>query len=107
MLQQIWSTVGHEHENISAIWPGSMVLTKHTVPAIVTPLYRNGNVLDYLGRHPNVDPLKIVSQAASALAYIHSKGVMHGNFCPVSLFLESVLHEAPNLNLAGKHLHHR
>ena len=53
------------------------------VPAIVSPYHRNGNVFEYLGRCPSIDRLELVCQAASALTYIHLKGVIHGNICPV------------------------
>lgn len=83
-LQEGWSTVGY-HEYISPIWSASLTLENFVVPAIATPHYPNGNVLDYLGRYPSANRLNIVRQATSALAHIHSKGVVHGNFCPVSL----------------------
>jgi hypothetical protein len=58
-------------------------LAEHMVPAIVSPYHRNGNVLEYLGRCPSIDRLDLVCQTASALTYIHLKGVIHGNICPV------------------------
>jgi serine/threonine protein kinase len=82
-LQNDWSTVGHEHEHISPTWPGSLVLAGFTVPAVVTPYHSNGNILEYSGRHPSVDRLNLVCQAASALVHIHSKGIVHGNISPV------------------------
>ena len=82
-LQEGWSTVGHDHEHISPAWPGSLTLAGYTVPTIVGPYYRNGNVLGYLDRCPGVDRLDLVCQAASALTYIQLKGAIHGNVCPV------------------------
>jgi serine/threonine protein kinase len=84
-LQITWSTVGHEHEYISPTWPATVTSEGSGVPAIATPYHRNGNVLEYLHRHCGADRLNIVCQTASALAYIHSKNVIHGNVCPVSL----------------------
>ena len=84
-LQTAWSTVGYDHEHISPTWPATVTSAGFVVPAITTPYYRNGNVLQYVGRNPNVDRLDIAFQAACALAYIHSKGVIHGNVCPVRL----------------------
>ena len=106
-LQQRWSTVGHDHENISPIWPGSLTLAGYTVPAIVSPYHHNGNVLEYLGRCPSINRLGLVCQAASALTYIHLKGVIHGNICPVRRMRDITLR--PMLTkfiLEGKHLHH-
>ena len=84
-LQEGWSTVGHDHKHISHTWTASLALAGHTMPAIVTPYHNNGNVLNYLSRRSSVDRLDLVRQVASALAYIHLKGVVHGNVCPVSL----------------------
>jgi serine/threonine protein kinase len=83
-LETIWLTIGHHHEYISPTWPAT-VSVGFTVPAIVTPYYRNGTVLEYVQLHRRADRLDIVRQTSSALAYIHSKGVVHGNICPVSL----------------------
>jgi len=80
ILRENWSTVGHDH--ISPIWPASVALARFTLPAIATPYYRNGNIFDYVCRNPSADCLEIVCQTASALAYIHSKGLLHGNICP-------------------------
>jgi hypothetical protein len=105
-LQEGWSTVGHDHEHISPAWPASLTLAGHTVPAIVSPYHRYGDVLKYLGRHPNINRLDLVCQAASALTYIHLKGVIHGNVCPVrrvqDITLRSML---TKFILEGKHLH--
>jgi len=82
VLQESWSTIVHEHAHISPVWPASVALEGFTLHAIAAPYYDNGNVFDYLCRHPSTDRLNIVCQAASALAFIHSKDVVHGNICP-------------------------
>jgi hypothetical protein len=106
-LQQRWSTVGHDHENISPTWPGSLTLAEHMVPAIVSPYHRNGNVLEYVGRRPSIDRLDLVCQAASALTYIHLKDVIHGNICPVRRIRDIALRPTlTKFTLEGKHLHH-
>ena len=76
-------TIGQDHAHIPPTWPGSLTLAGYAVPAIVTPYHHNGNVLEYLGRRPSIDRLDLACQAASALTYIHLKGVTHGNICPV------------------------
>ena len=89
-LEKIWSTVGYRHEYISPTWPASLSSAGSTTSAIVTPYYRNGSILEYAHRNPSHDYFHIVLQLASVLAYIHSKGVVHGNVCPVSSDSSSV-----------------
>jgi len=84
MLQDHWSGVGYDNIYISPTWTASVATAGYTVPALATPFYRNGNVFDYVRHHPGADRLDLLCQAASALAHIHSKGVVHGNICPVS-----------------------
>jgi hypothetical protein len=84
MLQECWSAIGYDHKHISPIWPASVAATGHTVPAIATPYYCNGNIVNYIRFHPSADCLDLVHQTASALVHIHSKDVIHGDICPVS-----------------------
>jgi serine/threonine protein kinase len=109
MLQVRWLTVGYDHDYISPTWSVSVNVRGLDVPAIVTPYYRNGNALEYLLLHPSTDCLDIIYQAASALAYIHSKGVVHGNVCPVSFVwtIGPYSGMAINLDTIGQYLHHR
>jgi serine/threonine protein kinase len=86
MLQDRESAVGYTHKYISPIWSASIAMGGHTVPAIATPCYCNGNIIDYVRFHPNADCLELVWQTASALAHIHSKDIVHGDICPVSFF---------------------
>jgi serine/threonine protein kinase len=87
MLQDRESAVGYAHEYISPIWSASVAMAGRTVPAIATPYYGNGNINSYVRLHPSADRLDLVHQAASALAHIHSKGIVHGNMYPVSFCL--------------------
>ena len=111
ILQDHWSGVGYDHMYISPTWTASLTKAGHTVPALATPFYRNGNIFDYVRLYPNADRLNLVCQAASALAHIHSKGVVHGNICPVSFtfavllvswFRSDMLTHMTNV---GKHVH--
>lgn len=45
----------------------------------------NGNVLEYVHLHPEVNIYDLVRQMAVALAYAHASGMEHANFCPVCL----------------------
>ncbi|KIM85831.1 hypothetical protein PILCRDRAFT_817062 [Piloderma croceum F 1598] len=81
-LEDRWSIVGYDHRYISPTWSASVTRAGHTIPAIATPYYRNGNIFDYIRLHPSVDRLDIMYQASSAFTHIHLKNVVHGNICP-------------------------
>jgi hypothetical protein len=87
MLQDRESAVGYTHEYISPIWSASVAMAGHTVPAIATPYYCNGNINSYVHLYPSADRFELVCQAATALAHIHSKDIVHGDICPVSFYL--------------------
>jgi serine/threonine protein kinase len=84
ILDKSWITIGHHHENISPTWAASMEVSGLIIPAVTTPYYCNGNILDYVCHNPRAEKFDLVCQVISALAYIHSKGTVHGNICPVS-----------------------
>jgi serine/threonine protein kinase len=84
MLQERESAVDYDHKYISPIWPASIAMAGHTVPAIATPYYCNSNIINYVRVHPSADLLDLVHQTASALVHIHSKDIVHGDICPVS-----------------------
>jgi serine/threonine protein kinase len=84
MLQDRESAVGYDHKYLSPSWSASIVMAGHTVPAIATPYYGNGNIINYVRLHPSADCFKLVHQTASALVHIHSKNIVHGDVCPVS-----------------------
>lgn len=110
MLQEWWLAVGYTHKYISPIWPTSVAMAGHTVPAIAVPYYGNGNIVNYLHLHPSAERLDLVRQTASALVHIHSKDVVHGNICPVSFCLGRPWILSPlliTIGLAGEYMHRR
>jgi hypothetical protein len=72
------------------------------------PWFDNGNVIDFIRQHPDIEKLSIVRlvplsmidiyltlsvqvrQLVSAVAYIHSTEQIHGNIVPVCLQLISI-----------------
>ena len=87
MLQECGSAVSYDHEHISPIWSASVATAGYTVPAIASPYYGNGNIINYVRFHPSADRLELLCQTASALVHIDSKDIVHGNICPVSFCL--------------------
>ncbi|KIM81277.1 hypothetical protein PILCRDRAFT_821747 [Piloderma croceum F 1598] len=80
MLQDRESAVGYDHKYISPIWSAG-----NTVPAIATPYYGNGNIVNYVRFHPSTDRFELVRQTASALVHVHSKDIVHGDMCPENI----------------------
>ncbi|KIM81282.1 hypothetical protein PILCRDRAFT_8950 [Piloderma croceum F 1598] len=85
MLQERESAVGYDHKHISPIWLAPVVMAGGTVPAIATPYYCNGNIINYVRLHPRVDCLELACQTSSALAHIHSRDIVHGDICPENI----------------------
>lgn len=48
-------------------------------PAMISPLYDNGDVIRYLNNNPQADRLAIIIGVAHGLQYLHAKGVVHGD----------------------------
>ncbi|KAF7967351.1 hypothetical protein HWV62_34655 [Athelia sp. TMB] len=51
------------------------------VVSVVMPLCPEGNINDYIRDHPHANKLGLLSQVASGVAYLHSRGVVHGKIC--------------------------
>jgi hypothetical protein len=95
------------HPNICPNW--QLTSFDESIPAIATPMFNNGNVLDFTRQHPSFGKLAIVrllplgvvnihvtlsiqvQQVASAVTYIHAKDIVHGNIIPVCISFTSVM----------------
>jgi serine/threonine protein kinase len=81
-----------------------------SAPCLVSPYYRNGNIISYLKKQPTVDKLALVSymiksiegipysissqlaQVASGLSYLHGVSVVHGELKGVSISAEPYIY---------------
>ncbi|KAF8906062.1 hypothetical protein CPB84DRAFT_1844704 [Gymnopilus junonius] len=45
----------------------------------VSPWMDNGTVVDYVKKSPSADRMKLLTDAASGLEYLHKKGIVHGD----------------------------
>ncbi|KAG9047172.1 hypothetical protein FS837_002864 [Tulasnella sp. UAMH 9824] len=63
-------------------------------PCIISPWCKNGNVADYIVRHPEVDRIQLVSEVASGLAYLHNRvpPVVHGDMKPDNVLINDTGH---------------
>jgi len=46
---------------------------------MVSPWLENGDVLDYIKKHPDANILDLIRGAAEGMKYLHSENVIHGN----------------------------
>ncbi|KAG8898435.1 hypothetical protein FRB99_007440 [Tulasnella sp. 403] len=46
---------------------------------LLSPWMENGSLRFYLPRHPDADRPRFILQTASALVYLHERGIIHGN----------------------------
>ncbi|KAG8882524.1 hypothetical protein FRB97_008150 [Tulasnella sp. 331] len=60
-------------------------------PLLITPYYENGNLDQYLRKHPTASKLKLLLQTASGLLYLHtlSPVAVHGNIHPENVLVNS------------------
>ena len=99
LAEHKWSTLNHP--NICHIW--SLTSSNQPTTAVAMSWFGNGNIVNFMQQHQRIDKLLIVcpvislwkivfwsswdqiKQVASAIAYIHAVGEVHGNIVPVCL----------------------
>jgi len=72
----VWSALRHPH---IAQFLGISFGFIGPSPSLVSPYYRHGNIINYLKSHPNANKSALVSQSVSALSYLHSCYIVHGD----------------------------
>ncbi|KAF8163016.1 ras guanine nucleotide exchange factor domain-containing protein [Crassisporium funariophilum] len=70
----IWREV--EHPNIVPLYG---IIYKDDDLYSVSPWMDNGTAIAYVKKYPTVDRLKILTEAAYGLEYLHSQGIVHGD----------------------------
>ncbi|KAF9449953.1 kinase-like protein [Macrolepiota fuliginosa MF-IS2] len=77
LLRVIRTWSGLDHRNILRCYGFITDIGVHIT--IVCPWFNNGNVLDYIVRHPDANRIHFLLGAAEGLEYLHSQKVIHQN----------------------------
>ncbi|KAI9450589.1 kinase-like domain-containing protein, partial [Russula earlei] len=56
-------------------------------PFQVSPWMENGNIREYVGRNQNADRMRLLSEVASGMEFLHEKGIVHGDLCGKSILI--------------------
>ncbi|KZP20548.1 kinase-like protein [Athelia psychrophila] len=51
------------------------------VASFVMPMCPDGSINQYIEENPNANKLDLLSQVAGGVAYLHSRGIVHGKIC--------------------------
>ncbi|KAL4065424.1 kinase-like domain-containing protein [Scleroderma yunnanense] len=80
----VWSKL--KHENVLTLYG---IVTNMGPVHIISPWQENGTVLTYRRNNPDVDPLKLLRQAAKGLEYLHNNQIVHGHIQCSNLLVSS------------------
>ncbi|KAG8871157.1 hypothetical protein FRB97_008934 [Tulasnella sp. 331] len=75
-----------QHENVLKLFGASAFQPGPTI-CLIAPYLESGNVMNYLGAHPDVSPLKLCLEAAIGMEYLHSMRVIHGRLKPTNILV--------------------
>jgi serine/threonine protein kinase len=81
----VWSTLSHP--NITPLLGVVFDFDRPQTPCLVSPYYRQGDIRKYLKNQPRANNLALISQAASAMEYLHGKFIVHGDIKPSNILV--------------------
>jgi len=67
-----------KHPNIVPFLGLSCDFDRPNMLCMVSPWFRNGNIVDFLKTRPGVDKLALVKDVATGLSYLHGRSIIHG-----------------------------
>ncbi|KAJ3576477.1 hypothetical protein NP233_g402 [Leucocoprinus birnbaumii] len=74
------------HPNISPMY--AMFLEDRVYPALVHPCITGGSICDYARQRPEVSRLRLISDIADAMCYMHQLGIAHGGLSPQTVVID-------------------
>jgi len=80
---EVWQSLGHPH--VLQLFGGSPPDADPLF--IVTQLQLNGNVNEYLLKHPEAHRSKFVFETALGMQYLHGRGLVHGGLRPSNILV--------------------
>ncbi|KAJ3301180.1 hypothetical protein HDV03_001215 [Kappamyces sp. JEL0829] len=86
---KLWFSL--RHPNVILLFGAGLNVDR---PYLVMQYMANGNVADYLRRNPQTslyDRVKILTDTSFGMAYLHKKGVIHGDLKPDNILLDEQL----------------
>lgn len=98
----IWKTL--QHPNVLELL-GASSASSDPPWFFVSPYYRNGSLVTYLKGLPSldgVDLLKMIHQIAKGMAYLHGRGILHGDLKVRSLFFTWMIRILTNIGLRNR-----
>lgn len=92
MQVSIWKTL--QHPNVLELL-GASSASSDPPWFFVSPYYRNGSLVTYLKGLPSldgVDLLKMIHQIAKGMAYLHGRGILHGDLKAANVLVDDKGH---------------
>jgi len=73
----LWSAA--QHPNITPFLGVSFDFHRRGTPCLVSPFLKEGNIINYIKKHPGANKLALLAQAALGVAYLHTIDIIHGD----------------------------
>ncbi|KDQ54688.1 hypothetical protein JAAARDRAFT_160758 [Jaapia argillacea MUCL 33604] len=76
----------------------------HPTSALISPFMKNGTIVDYSKRF-KLMPLSLMQDSARGLEYLHSMGIIHGNFSPSNILVDDAGHARIDMSIRAGQLY--